>query len=142
VLEAALRAGVGYVGLVASPRRGSAVVASLEVDDELKARVHTPAGFDIGARTSAEVALSILAEIVAERPRPAATPLADATADPLAGLAELPLVTAGTAIDPVCGMSVEMVETNLHLDHHGTRVWFCGSGCKRAFAADPGAYGA
>jgi xanthine dehydrogenase accessory factor len=136
VLEAALRAGVGYVGLVASPRRGSAVVASLEVDDELKGRVHTPAGYDIGARTSAEVALSILAEIVSERPRPAV----DVTTR--AGLSALPLVTAGTAIDPVCGMSVEMVETNLHLDHHGTRVWFCGSGCKRAFAADPAAYGA
>ena len=30
----------------------------------------------------------------------------------------------------------------LHLDHDGARYWFCGTGCLRAFAADPSAYGA
>ena len=65
VLEAALRAEVPYVGLVASRRRGPAVLASLEVDERLRSRVRTPAGLDIGARTPPEVALSILAEIVA-----------------------------------------------------------------------------
>ncbi len=61
-LSAALDAGVPYVGLVASPRRGAAVVAALDVAEDLKARIHTPAGLDIGARTAPEVALSILAE--------------------------------------------------------------------------------
>ena len=40
----------------------------------------------------------------------------------------------------MCGMSVVAVETSLHLDHDGTRYWFCGSGCLRAFAADPAGY--
>ena len=64
-LTTALDLGVPYVGLVASRRRGAAVVASLEAVDA--ARVRTPAGLDIGARTPEEVALSILAEIVATR---------------------------------------------------------------------------
>lgn len=142
VLAAALRAGVGYVGLVASRKRGEAVVAALDVDDAARGRVHTPAGLDIGARTPEEVALSILAEIVAERRRTSGRPLeehprhhaADGEAD--AGPAERP----GTATDPVCGMSVATVETSLHLDHDGARHWFCGTGCLRAFAADPAGY--
>jgi xanthine dehydrogenase accessory factor len=63
-LKDALDADVPYVGLVASRKRGQAVLASLDIDD---ARVHTPAGLDIGARTPEEIALSILAEIVASR---------------------------------------------------------------------------
>ena len=72
-LSTALDLGVSYVGLVASRKRGEAVVESLEVSDTDKARVHTPAGLDIGARTPEEVALSILAEIVASR-RPQLAP--------------------------------------------------------------------
>jgi xanthine dehydrogenase accessory factor len=66
-LAAALAAGVPYVGLVASERRGELVKASLDVADELLERLRTPAGLAIGARTPAEIALSILAEIVQER---------------------------------------------------------------------------
>jgi xanthine dehydrogenase accessory factor len=67
LLEKALRAGVPYVGLVASRRRGAAVLASLDVTPEQRARVHTPAGLDIGARTPAEIALSVYAQLVASR---------------------------------------------------------------------------
>jgi xanthine dehydrogenase accessory factor len=66
-LATALETGVPYVGLVASRKRGKAVVDSLEVSDDDRARVHTPAGLDIGARTPEEIALSILAEIVSTR---------------------------------------------------------------------------
>ena len=64
-LVAALGAGVPYVGLVASRRRGAAVVAGLDVDADARARVRTPAGLDLGARTPEEVAISILAELTA-----------------------------------------------------------------------------
>lgn len=140
-LADALRAGVPYVGLVASRKRGEAVVASLDVCGSMKASVHTPAGLDLGARSPAEIALSILAEIVASRPRPSGRPITgdeDAGTDPGEGEAER--TAPGTAIDPVCGMTVATVDASLHLDHEGERVWFCGSGCLRAFADDPGAY--
>jgi xanthine dehydrogenase accessory factor len=71
-LSAALEAGVPYVGLVASRKRGAAVLAALDSPHE--DRVHTPAGLDIGARTPEEIALSILAEMVATRRRPVAPP--------------------------------------------------------------------
>jgi xanthine dehydrogenase accessory factor len=122
-LAAALRQGVPYVGLIASRRRGAAVLASLDVPAELVARVHTPAGLDIGARTAAEIALSVLAEIVAERRVP------------------VPAVAVpATAVDPVCGMTVAAVDATLHADVDGVRTWFCGEGCRRAFLADPAAY--
>ena len=133
-LAAALEAGVGYVGLVASRKRGEQVVAGLEVDEAARARVHTPAGLDIGARTPQEVALSILAEIVAERRQTTGRPVREEPTAPE------PDQRPRVEVDPVCGMSVVAVETSLHLDHDGTRYWFCGSGCLRAFAADPAGY--
>jgi xanthine dehydrogenase accessory factor len=130
VLGEALRAEVPYVGLVASRKRGEAVLSSLDVCASMKAQVHTPAGLDIGARTPEEVALSILAEIISTRPRQSGRPVGEGAQSSI----------TDSAIDPVCGMSVAMVDASLHLDHEEHRYWFCGSGCLRAFAADPHAY--
>jgi xanthine dehydrogenase accessory factor len=129
VLTAALRAGVPYVGLIASRRRGTAVVAGLDPPDAT--RVHTPAGLDIGARTAPEVALSVLAEILAERPPPA---------DPSGVVA--PEATHGVreATDPVCGMRVAITDATPRAEHGGETRYFCGPGCRDAFAADPTAY--
>ena len=69
-LAAALDAGVDYIALVASPKRGAAVLNAL--DEALRSRVHTPAGLDIGARTPADIAISILAQLIASRTRPRA----------------------------------------------------------------------
>jgi xanthine dehydrogenase accessory factor len=126
VMTAALRAGVPYVGLIASPRRGTAVVAALEVDEAARAAVRTPAGLDIGARTAPEIALSVLAEVIARRPRPA-RPAA-------------PPIGATTAVDPVCGMSVAAGPATLQIEY-AESVWhFCGPGCQQAFADDPARY--
>jgi xanthine dehydrogenase accessory factor len=70
VLRHVLRAPVGYIGMLGSRKRGVAMRDMLRQegysDDEL-ARIHTPIGLDLGGKSSAEVALSILAEIVAVR---------------------------------------------------------------------------
>jgi xanthine dehydrogenase accessory factor len=70
VLRHALRAPVGYIGLLGSKKRGSAVRDLLRAEgfgDTELARIHTPIGLELGGKSSAEVALAILAEIVAVR---------------------------------------------------------------------------
>ncbi len=152
ILAAALDADVPYIGLVASRRRAAGVLADLaEARPDLArtapGRVHSPAGLDIGARTPSEIALSILAEVVATRLHSAAP------SDPQvnlavqgSGIGALANGSDGagvaiTAIDPVCGMTVAAVESSLHLDHGGERFYFCGPGCLRAFSANPAGFG-
>lgn len=121
VLETALIAGVPYVALVASRVRGAAVAATLDVPDELRQQLHTPAGLDIGARTPAEIAIAILAQLVTEHH---AHPV---PASPVA-------VRAAAATDPICGMEVAVTDATPHLDAPGGRVYFCCSGCRDKYA--------
>jgi xanthine dehydrogenase accessory factor len=68
VLRAVLRSEAGYIGMLGSKRRGRAILDLLAeegVPSELLERVHVPIGLDIGAQTTAEIALSILAEAIA-----------------------------------------------------------------------------
>jgi xanthine dehydrogenase accessory factor len=66
-LEHALGSGAGYVGLVASKRRAASVRAALDAKGVFAGRVKSPAGLDLGALTPEEIALSIVAEVVAAR---------------------------------------------------------------------------
>ncbi|MBT8161305.1 MULTISPECIES: XdhC family protein [Arthrobacter] len=143
-LEAALRLGVPYVALVASRTRGAAVLASLDVDDEQRARVHSPAGLMLGGRTPAEIALSILAELVSLRSTGRAAERAPAEpATPEPSTAEpAPPASPTSAVDPVCGMTVAAVEATLHAEYAGTTYYFCSPGCRRAFLAEPERYAA
>jgi len=128
-VERALSSGAGYVALVASRRRGQAVIETLRdsgLCETSLARLHTPAGLDIGARTHAEIALSILAELVQERSR-AEPPAADDAAP--AGL-----------VDPVCGMVEPDGAGWERIAVEGGEVVFCCAGCRRRFEAEPERY--
>lgn len=121
VLRAALATGVPYLALVASPKRGAAVLAELDLPAEQAARVKTPAGLDIGARTPGEVAVSILAELVSRRPPTPATAAAAAAAPE-------------PAVDPVCGMTVAVTPASLSYQHAGRSWYFCSTGCHDTFS--------
>lgn len=124
-IRAALDAGVGFIGLVASEVRGAAVLASLDLTPEERAAVHTPVGIDIGARTAEEIALSILADVVrAIRIDNLAAPKFERPAAPI------------ETIDPVCGMTVSVVDDTPHLHVNGEDFWFCNPGCRTRYAEE------
>jgi xanthine dehydrogenase accessory factor len=67
VLEQALRTPAHYVGLMASRSKRERMIAALReggFDDGDIARLHSPIGLDIGAETPAELAASIVAELI------------------------------------------------------------------------------
>jgi xanthine dehydrogenase accessory factor len=120
ILRAALEADVRYVGLVASRKRGAAVLEELRADgvpEGLLERIDTPAGLDIGARSPAEIALSILASIIKVRRRKPAP----ASRAPV------------TAVDPICGMTVLVGPDAIKFEHAGEIHYFCSEHCRQAF---------
>jgi xanthine dehydrogenase accessory factor len=135
-LRRGLEAGVPYVGLVASPKRGTGVLAELRGDgvpEDQLARIDVPAGLDIGARTPAEIALSILARIVEVRRDGRARADGQTRTEAVAGAgAESP---APLAVDPICGMTVAAVAATPQLVQGRETIYFCCEGCKSKFEA-------
>jgi xanthine dehydrogenase accessory factor len=77
-MQVVVRANPDYVGLIGSKRRTSIVIDRLResgIPEEQLENIHAPIGLDIGAVTPEEVALAIMAEIVAERRGGTGTPL-------------------------------------------------------------------
>lgn len=69
-LREVVTSGAAYVGMIGSLRRVGTVLAHLAREGyarEALARVHTPIGLDIGAETPEEIAVSVVAEIIAVR---------------------------------------------------------------------------
>jgi xanthine dehydrogenase accessory factor len=132
-LEAILRRHVPYVGLVASRTRGATVRDLLEERGVPNvAAIQNPAGLDLGARTAPEVALSILAEIV--KMRPTGAPIeAPATATPSHEAAISP---AASAVDPVCGMEVDIATARHTAKVEGSVYYFCCAKCRTLFLTD------
>jgi xanthine dehydrogenase accessory factor len=131
-VEAAVSAAPAFVGLVASRRRGEAVLGYLAdrgVPREALDRVQVPVGLDLGHTTHREIAVAILAELVQLR---AAGTLSSGRTPSAAAPAQ--------ATDPVCGMTVAADRCGHPVEHDGVTYYFCCVGCRDAFAKDPGAY--
>jgi xanthine dehydrogenase accessory factor len=125
-LEAALAGPAGYIGLVASARRAAVVLGVLRergLGEEALARVHSPAGLDLGPATQPEIAVAILAQLVAWR---------HTRTGGEAVLLE--------AIDPVCGMTVAVEASGDAVVHEGVSYYFCCAGCRNRFEAEPSRY--
>ncbi|MEU7851394.1 XdhC family protein [Micromonospora parva] len=123
-IRAALDAGVGFIALVASGRRGAALLDEMGLTDAERDRVHSPAGLDIGARTPAEIALAIMGEVVRA-----------IRVDGLAPASGVPSARPQQAVDPVCGMTVLVGAETPHARVDGQDFWFCCAGCLATYTA-------
>ncbi len=130
-LQAALATDAAYIGLVAATKRADAVAENLRgrgVSEESLARIQAPAGLDLGRLANRELAVAIMADLVARR-----------ASGELSRWGAVPEAPA-TAVDPVCDMTVLVADAKYHSTHEGVDHWFCAPGCKKAFDADPGAF--
>lgn len=125
-LEQALGSPAGWIGVVASHRRAESLRGHLrgrgfpEVTIE---RVHAPAGLDLGHVSHEEIAVAILAELIQFRAAgrlQGSVTVADARQE---------------AIDPVCGMTVQVDGARHQLERDGKTYYFCCAGCLTNFEA-------
>lgn len=134
--------------------------------EEPASRLVSPAGLDIGAVEPGEIAVTILAQIVERRRRPGTGGAASAEgpADAAAGRTDAAVpgssaagrtdatvpgssaetaaesfaaAVPSTAVDPVCGMDVEVVDALHTYEHDGTLYYFCCPRCRRRFSHRP-----
>jgi xanthine dehydrogenase accessory factor len=122
-LAAALQTDAGYIGLIAATKRASATFELLRqrgVTDDQLARVSSPAGLDLGRVGNAEIAVAVLAELVARR-----------ASGTWGGVRTTEL--GPECRDPVCGMAVDPTSSRYHTTRAGTEHWFCSPGCLAEF---------
>lgn len=127
-IRAALALRPAYLGVVASAKRFAQLRQALlakGVPGAALDSIRSPAGVAIGAQTPEEIAISVLAEIVERRHAAAAAQGAAEAASP------------AQAIDPICGMTVDIAGAR-HTAEAGGRTWyFCSGGCRERFLAAP-----
>jgi xanthine dehydrogenase accessory factor len=100
-------------------------------DPDKLARVQVPIGIDLGHTGHREIAVSILADLVRRRASGELKP---------SSVAGLDVVEPTTAIDLVCGMTVDAVAENRPFEYGGVTYYFCAPGCRKAFEKDPDSF--
>jgi xanthine dehydrogenase accessory factor len=143
-IEQALHSPACYVSMVGSLKRAEAIRAYLRdagLSELQIAHLKAPAGLDIGAITPDEIAASILAELVQIRRKGSPT-LEGSGQFTRNVLYEEQAVSAANeiAIDPVCGMEVEITNARHHSTIEGRSFYFCCPACKRLFERSPQEY--
>lgn len=145
-LEQALLTPAVYVGMVGSHRRAETCREYLRTSgltEQQIERLKAPAGLDIGALTPQEIAASILSELVQVRRR---GPIVNQVSSGFADTRKLESIQTAiesepeTAIDPVCGMIVEISSARHRSTLDGCDYYFCCPACKRLFERNPQEY--
>lgn len=121
----ALESSASYVGLVASNKRLEAVKVDLGergLIEEQLARLKRPAGLKSFVIKPEEIAFSVMAELI------------EARHQGLGALSNLPAQPQRVeAIDPICGMTVDVATARYTSVRDGEVYYFCCAGCKATF---------
>lgn len=128
--EAALASPASYVGLIASKTRLRTVQTALReagVAEDRVAALKRPNGLPGLALTPEEIAFSVMAELVAARRERVG----------LTGDVE-PAPARAEAIDPICGMTVDIATAHFTTTRGGQTYYFCCAGCKKTFDQQAG----
>ena len=138
-----------YLAFVSSRKKAQSIFTDLRQHDinfdQLK-KIKTPAGIDIGAKLPEEVAISILAEVVATFRESSNTiidlPQAKSSSTSAGPTAppKLDLKNDDFYINPVCQIPVQKSTAKYVLEYSGEKVYFCCDGCKVSFEKDPEKY--
>jgi len=138
-LEAVIDTPACYIGLVASGKRAATIFQYLRdkgVQPELLQRVKCPAGLQLGAVTPPEIGFSIMGEILQFR----RSNMDKAAAAARVAIPAGDVMPDTDAVDPVCGMTVQVAGASYTSAYDGKTFLFCGVGCKARFDREPARY--
>lgn len=126
-----------YIGFVASREKSSKLFQYLHengiADQDLK-QIKSPAGLDIGAESLPEIAFSVMAEILQlHRER-------ETSVKPEKSKMQIPVLEVRTAIDPICGMTVDLKNSKYSSSYESKTYFFCCLRCKDTFEKAPATY--
>lgn len=123
-VKAALESSASYVGVVASQKRFATIQATLreqDVSEQQINRLKRPKGLPGPALRPGEIAFSVLAELLEARRQRIGFEL------------DTPPAPRAEAVDPVCGMTVDIATARYVSERGGQTYYFCCAGCQATF---------
>ncbi len=140
-LAAALASPAPRVLMIASRLKANRLREQMRqrgIPEDRLSHFQAPAGPDVGAKTPGEIALAAVAGVLASiRGKPDMQDARAPTGAASAPASVPPDTTAGTFVNPVCGMTVVKSQA-AHVERYaGEDYYFCCDGCWKTFLSDP-----
>jgi xanthine dehydrogenase accessory factor len=104
------------------------VLRSRNIHPDTLARVQRPEGLATKTLLPAEIAFSVMAELLRVRGERLGLTVSPSEAT-------LPRAARGDAVDPICGMKVSVASAHYRTKRDGQTYYFCCAGCQAKFEA-------